>query len=81
MEKEPPDKLSVQLVPRDKEASDLLNLHNFNPKLQYDFLNMHYLTTTERLTLKSKKSVAYILDYLNGKWVVDVNGQQVHILL
>lgn len=49
-----PEKLTVQLVPSNDEVSARLVSAGHNPKLQ--------------LTLKSKKSMASIVEHLNSKW-------------
>lgn len=49
-----PEKLTIQLVPSSEEVASRLVSAGHNPKLQ--------------LTLKSKKSMASIIEHLNSKW-------------
>lgn len=49
-----PEKLTIQLVPSSEEVASRLVSAGHNPKLQ--------------LTLKSKKSMASIVEHLNSKW-------------
>ena len=55
-----PEKLTVQLVPSNDDASMMLTSAGHNPKLQ--------------LTLKSKKTMASIVEHLNTKWTGQNGG-------
>jgi len=55
-----PEKLTVQLVPSNEEVAALLSVSGHNPKLQ--------------LTLKSKKTMASIVEHLNAKWTAANGG-------
>lgn len=55
-----PEKLTIQLVPSTEEVASLLLQAGHNPKLQ--------------LTLKSKKTMASIVEHLNSKWTAQNGG-------
>jgi hypothetical protein len=56
-----PENICIQLLPKYKEVAETLLEAKHNPRLQ--------------LTLSSSKDVAYVIDYLNKKWVHYVDDQ------
>jgi hypothetical protein len=52
-----PEKVILQLLPRDEQSSDLIAQAGFNPKLQ--------------LTLKATKPIASVVEHVSKKWVTD----------
>jgi hypothetical protein len=61
-----PEKLIVQLTPRTAEFGDVISRAGFNPKLQ--------------ITLKSKKTIASLIEHLTKKWSRNVEGRLVSVV-